>query len=85
MEQKQFEMLMDKLELLIKLTAVNMLKDKNPKEKVKVLYGLGLRPIEIARIIDKSQNYVNVNIHRIRQEEQNSAREEVTPNSSEMN
>lgn len=69
LEPEQFEKLMEKLDLLIKLTAVNMLRDKEPKEKVKVLYGLGLRPIEIARIIDKSPNYVNVNIHRIRQED----------------
>lgn len=73
MEPRQFEKLMGKLDLLIKLTAVNMLRDKEPKEKVKILFGLGLKPIEIARIIDKSQNYVNVYIYRIRRDEQKPA------------
>jgi transposase-like protein len=61
---------MEKMDVIIKLIALNFLRDKNLKEKVKALSGLGLRPIEIARVIDKSQNYVNVTLHEIRKEEE---------------
>lgn len=54
MSDKQFEMLVERIDILIKLTALSTLKDKTPKEKVRTLSGLGLKPLEIARVIDKS-------------------------------
>lgn len=78
MNDDQFEKLIERIDVLIKLTALNVLKDKSPKEKVKTLSGLGLRPFEIARVIEKSLNYVNVALHRIRKEEEKSTKEETT-------
>lgn len=76
MNDKQFEKLTERIDILIKLTALNTLRDKTPKEKVRTLFGLGLKPLEIARVIDKSRNYVDVTLHRIRKEEEKTAKEE---------
>lgn len=69
MNDEQFEKLTKRIDILIKLTALSTLRDKSLREKVKALSGLGLKPLEIARVIDKSRNYVDVVLHRIRKEE----------------
>jgi len=79
MNEDQFEKLIERIDVLIKLTALNVLKDKSAKEKVEILSGLGLRPFEIARVIEKSRNYVDVILHRIRKKEEKSAKEETKP------
>jgi len=76
MSDKHFEMLVERIDILIKLTALSTLKDKTPKEKVRILSGLGLKPLEIARAIDKSRNYVDVTLHYIRKEEKKTAKKE---------
>ena len=81
MKDEQFEKIIERIDTLIRLTALNILRDKKPKEQVKILFGMGLKPIEIARVIDKSQNYVNVTLHRIRKEEE-STKEEKAENST---
>lgn len=82
MNNDQFEKLIGKIDVLIKLTALNILKDKSIKDKVKILYGLGLKPIEIARVIDRSKNQVYVTLHEIRKEEEKSAKEEARADST---
>lgn len=79
MNDKQFEKLIERIDILIKLTALNTLRDKNPKGKVRILSGLGLKPLEIARVIDKSRNYVDVTLQRIRKEEERTAKKEEKP------
>lgn len=76
MNDKQFEKLIERIDILIKMTALNTLRDKTPKEKVRTLFGLGLKPLDIARVIDKSRNYVGVTLHRIRKEEEKAARKQ---------
>lgn len=76
MNDKQFEKLIERIDILIKMTALNTLRDKTPKEKVRTLSGLGLKPLDIARVIDKSRNYVDVTLHRIRKEEEKAARKQ---------
>lgn len=51
MNDKQFDVLIEKLDILIKLTAMNILKDKNKTEQVGILSSLGFRPKEIALIV----------------------------------
>ena len=75
MDDKQFRELMGKLDLLIKLTALNVAKDMKVKEQVRLLYSLGVKPSEIARILGKTQNYVNVTLHKIRKEESKQVKE----------
>lgn len=81
MNNEQFEKLIGKIDVLIKLTALSILKDKSIKDKVKILYGLGLKPIEIARVIDRSKNQVYVTLYEIRKEEEKPEKEETTPDS----
>lgn len=69
MNDDQFEKLMKKIDILIKLTAMNTFGDRNLKEKVQMLSGLGLKPIEIARVLGKSKNYVYVTLSHLRKEE----------------
>lgn len=70
MNDDQFQQLTEKIDILIKIIAASSLGDKDPKEKIKILSGLGLKPVEISRVIDKTQNYVNVALFRIRKEEE---------------
>jgi len=85
MDDDQFQQLIEKMDILIKLTALNSLGDKDPKEKVRILSGLGLRPIEIARIIEKTQNYVNVTLHRLRKEEEKQSEESKAESQNQEN
>jgi len=78
MDDKQLDRLLKKIDILVKLTALNVLKNMTVKEKVKTLSGLGLKPIEIARVIDKTRNQVYVTLHEIRKEEK--SEEDKTPN-----
>jgi len=79
MNDDQFEKLIGKMDILIKLTALNSLGDKKLKEKVQILYGLGLQPKEIARVLEKSRNNIYVTLHNIKKEEEKS--ENTTTNS----
>ena len=48
----------DKLEILIKLTALNVIGGKSTMEQVDMLSSVGLKPAEISRIIGKPLNTV---------------------------
>ncbi len=75
MDNNQFE----KLDIIIKLTALYVVKDMKVKEQVQLLDNLGIKPSDIARILGKTQNYVNVTLHKIRKEESKKLKEETTP------
>lgn len=75
MKDDQFQQLIEKMDIIIKLTALNGLGDKDPKDKIRILSGLGFRPIEIARIIEKTPNSVYVALHRLRKEEEKQSEE----------
>lgn len=51
MNDKQFKILSEKLDTLIKLTAINTLKGKSLTEQVEILAELGLQPKKIATIL----------------------------------
>ena len=51
MSDKQFKILSEKLDTLIKLTAINALKGKNLTYQVEILSEIGLQPKEIATIL----------------------------------
>jgi len=62
MNDQQFEELSRKLDLLIKLTAVNLVKDKKSEEQIKFLSDQGFRPKEIADTLATTQNVVNIRL-----------------------
>jgi DNA-directed RNA polymerase specialized sigma24 family protein len=60
--------ILEKLDLLVKLTALNIIKDKDFKEQVKLLSSIGLQPKEIADLLGKTPNNVRVTLSQIRKE-----------------
>lgn len=60
MDNKQFDMLMKKMDSLEKLLAFNIIKDKTVTEQVDILTKAGLRAKDIAEILNKTENQVYV-------------------------
>jgi len=59
MSEKQFEVLSNKLDILIKLTAMNALKDKNLTEQVRILSEIDLPNKQIATILGTTPEIVH--------------------------
>ena len=66
MNEKQFSIIENKLDTLIKLSAINALKDKEYRDQVKLLDDMGFQPRDIAPLVGKSANNVMVTLHLIR-------------------
>ncbi len=60
------EELLKKLDILIRLTAYNVTEGKELVEQVKLLDSLGIAPKDIAAVLNKTQNNINVTLHRIK-------------------
>jgi len=60
--------MIDKLDILIKLTAANVIQEKDFKDQVRLLSSVGLQPKEIAEILGKTPNNVRVTLTMIRKE-----------------
>lgn len=63
MDEKHFEIITRKMDSLAKLLALNIIKDKTVNEQVETLRKAGFRPIEIADLLGKSPNQINVTIN----------------------
>lgn len=80
MEQKQFEEIIRKLDLIAKLISLSLVKDeKKLNDKVKVLDGSGFEPKEIAILLDKKPNHIRQILHRLRKKRNASPEEESAP------
>lgn len=66
MNENGLETLAKKMDILIKLTAIGSLKDKNFREQVRILDSIGLRPSEIGELLGKTANNIRVTLHDIR-------------------
>ena len=64
--------ILERLNVLIKLTALSLLKGMEFKEQVKLLNSIGLKPKEIAEILGKSAVNVRVALHHIRKQKSES-------------
>jgi DNA-directed RNA polymerase specialized sigma24 family protein len=60
--------ILEKLDTLIKLSAFNLVRDKEFKEQVRMLSESGLQPKEIAEFLGKTPNNVRVTLSTIRKE-----------------
>ena len=58
----------DKLDILVKLTALNIIKDIDYPKQVMLLSSIGLQPKEIAELLAKTPNSVRVTLSRLRKE-----------------
>lgn len=70
MEQKQFEEIIKRLDLIAKLISLSLVKnEKTLAKKVKVLNASGFRPKEIATLLDKEPNHIHQILHKLRTKE----------------
>ncbi len=58
----------DKLEVLIRLTAIGLCADKSQKEKIQILDSAGLPPKQIAEMLGTTPNTVSVALAGLRKE-----------------
>ncbi|MFH1399444.1 MAG: hypothetical protein ABIG95_05020 [Candidatus Woesearchaeota archaeon] len=56
----------NKLDMLVKLTAFQIVKDQSLKDQVVFLSGIGIQPKEIANILNKSPNHIYVMMNKIK-------------------
>lgn len=69
--------LLKKMDILVKLTAANIVgQSKNFKEQVRLLSSVGMRPREIADILNKSPNNVSVTLNSIKKESKKQNKQE---------
>jgi hypothetical protein len=66
MEEKQVSIISKKLDIIIKLLGIQIVKDMNFREQVQLLYNTGLQPKEIAEITGKTENNIRVTLHLIK-------------------
>lgn len=66
MDEKQFFTIDEKLGIIIKLLAIQMIKDKDFREQVMLLSSIGMPYKEIAELTGKTENNVKVTLHLIK-------------------
>lgn len=58
--------LLEKIDVLVRLSALNIIKDKKYAEQVELLSSVGLQPKEIADLLGKTPNSVRVTLSQVR-------------------
>lgn len=66
MNEKQFKELMEKLNLLVKLVVMNVIKDRENKEQIRLLSSFGFRPKKIAEFLGKTPHEIRMILYRMR-------------------
>jgi len=66
MTEKIFESIDNRLKIISKLLALDVIKGRQFQEQVKILYELGMQPYEIADCLGKTANHVRVAIHALK-------------------
>lgn len=62
----QDKIIVEKLDIIIKLLALNQIKGKDVGEQIVLLSNIGIANKDIAEILDKSQNTVNATLSQKR-------------------
>lgn len=67
LDDKQFTMLNEKMEMIVRLLVLNLVKDmKTQKEKILMLDSLKFKPSEIARLLGTTSNSVSVTLYQFK-------------------
>lgn len=80
-DENQFQILSGKMDIIIKLLALNTVKGKELKGQVGLLSSSGFQPKDIADILGKKSSHIRVILHRLRKE---SERREAEVNTEEQ-
>jgi len=75
MDEDQFKQLSDKMDIIIKLLALNAVEGKELKNQVSLLSSFGFQPKQIADMLGKSPDHIRVMLHRLRKESREQAAE----------
>jgi len=70
MAEKIFESIDNRLKIISKLLALDVVKGRQFNEQVKILHEIGMQPSEIAECLGKTANNVRVAIHGIKKKSQ---------------
>ena len=63
---RENEEILTKLDVLVKLTAAQVVNGKSFQEQVRLLNSVGLKPKEIADILGKSPNHISVALNYLK-------------------
>lgn len=66
MTNEQFTEILNKLDMLTRLVALNLLEEKKQQEQIILLKRVGLEPKEIAEMLDTTPNTVRVTLSKLR-------------------
>lgn len=78
MDEQQFKQLSEKMDIIIKLLALNVVEGKELKNQVSILSSFGFQPKQIADMLGKTPEYMRVILHRLRKERGEPQAEEVS-------
>ena len=77
MDEQQFKQLSCKIDVIIKLLALNAVEGKELKNQVLILSSFGFQPKQIADMLGKTPNHISVILHGLRKERDEAEKEEV--------
>ncbi len=63
MESKESNPVDEKIQLLVRLTAANLVKEKSISEASEILNRMGMKPKEIAVVLGTTSNVISVRLH----------------------
>ena len=66
MDKKQFKELSEKLDKIIKLLSLTVVKDMEADNQILALSSFGFKPVQIADFLGKTPNAVRIALHRAR-------------------
>ena len=66
METELLKQMVHKMDILLKLTALNVVKGREAQEQIKLLAQAGLRNVDIADLLGKSPANINVTLMNLR-------------------
>ena len=75
-DDKQFKIITEKLDKLIRITALSNTRELTSTEKITILSQAGFSPKEIAELIGTTQNVVNVRLSQLRKRDKENVKEE---------
>ena len=75
MENHELSQISRKLDVLIKLSAANVVKDQTFREQVRLLSSVGLQPRDIAQLVGKSPNHVSVMLVQLKKQKRGDSNE----------
>ena len=85
MEQKQFEEIKEKIDVVIRLLALNLVKDSETnKDKIITLHSLGFKSTEIAKLLGIKANVVTATLSKFRRKKRRKSKSDKTKKESAL-